>query len=50
MKIIIDSYGTEVVFIQNPDGTTLSMAKSTYDELEANLPEIKETPETPEAE
>ena len=35
MKIIVDSYGEEIVFIENPDGTTLSMAKSTYDAQEA---------------
>ena len=37
MKIehLKDSYGTDVVFIENEDGTTLSMSKAVWDELEA---------------
>jgi hypothetical protein len=34
-EILEDSKGNEVVFITNEDGTTLSMLKSTWDELEA---------------
>lgn len=35
MEILEDSKGNEVAFITNEDGTTLSMLKSTWDELEA---------------
>jgi hypothetical protein len=35
MEIIKDSYGNDIVFIINNDGSTLSMFKSTYDELQA---------------
>jgi hypothetical protein len=35
MEIIVDSFGNEIVYIVNDDGTTLSMLKSTWDELEA---------------
>ena len=35
LELIEDSKGNEVVFITNEDGTTLSMLKSTWDELEA---------------
>jgi hypothetical protein len=36
MEIIIDEMtGKEIVFITNEDGSTLSMLKSTWDELEA---------------
>ena len=35
MEIIKDSYGNDIVFIINNDGSTLSMLKSTYDELQA---------------
>lgn len=35
LEILEDSKGNEVVFITNEDGTTLSMLKSTWDELEA---------------
>jgi predicted component of viral defense system (DUF524 family) len=31
MEIIKDQFGTEVVFIVNEDGSTLSMHKSIYD-------------------
>ena len=41
MEIITDQYGNEVVFITNEDGTTLSMLKSTYDELKANEAKTK---------
>lgn len=34
MEIIINELtGEEIVFITNEDGTTLSMLKSTYDEM-----------------
>ena len=35
MEIIKDTYGNEVVFITNEDGTTVSMLKSTYDAQQA---------------
>lgn len=35
MKIITDTYGNEIAYIVNDDGTTLSMLKSTYDEQQA---------------
>jgi hypothetical protein len=35
MEILTDLQGNEIVFITNEDGTTLSMLKSTWDELEA---------------
>jgi hypothetical protein len=35
MEIFTDSLGLEVVFITNEDGTTLSMPKAVWDELEA---------------
>jgi len=34
LQILEDSKGNEVVFIINEDGTTLSMLKSYYDELQ----------------
>lgn len=33
MEIITDQFGTEIVIITNEDGSTLSMHKSTYDEM-----------------
>jgi len=37
MEIIKDELsGLDIVIITNEDGTTLSMLKSTYDELKAN--------------
>ena len=37
MEIIKDQLsGLDIVIITNEDGTTLSMLKSTYDELKAN--------------
>ncbi len=42
MEIIKDELtGIETVFIVNEDGTTISMLKSTYDELNANEAEAK---------
>jgi len=42
MEIIKDELtGIETVFIVNEDGTTISMLKSTYDELKANEAKIK---------
>jgi len=35
MIITKDKYGIEIVFIENEDGTGISMLKSHYDELEA---------------
>jgi hypothetical protein len=35
MEIIEDTNGVEIVFIENVDGTTLSMTKAVWDELEA---------------
>jgi hypothetical protein len=35
MEIIKDTYGNDVVFITNEDGTTLSMLKSTYETMQA---------------
>jgi hypothetical protein len=35
MEIIKDTYGNDVVFITNEDGTTLSMLKSTYEKQQA---------------
>jgi len=35
IEIIEDSKGNEVVVITNDDGTTVSMTKDYYDELEA---------------
>lgn len=35
IEIIEDSKGNEVVVITNEDGTTVSMTKAYYDELEA---------------
>ena len=35
MEILEDTYGNEVVFITNEDGTTLSMTKAHWDKLEA---------------
>ena len=35
MEILMDSFGNEIVYIVNADGTTLSMLKSTWDELQA---------------
>ena len=35
LQILQDSKGNDVVFITNDDGTTLSMTKERYDELEA---------------
>ena len=38
MEIITDELtGIETVFIVNEDGTTLSMLKTTYDEIQAKL-------------
>jgi hypothetical protein len=38
MEIITDELtGIETVFIVNEDGTTLSMLKSTYDEIQAKF-------------
>lgn len=38
MEIIIDELsGIEIIFIENEDGSTLSMLKSTYDEQQAAL-------------
>ena len=31
-----DSFGVEIVIIENEDGSSISMLKSTYDELKAN--------------
>jgi len=42
MEIIKDELtGVETVFIINEDGTTISMLKSTYDELKAHEAKIK---------
>ena len=42
MEIIKDELtGIETVFIVNEDGTTISMLKTTYDELKANEAKIK---------
>lgn len=42
MEIIVDELtGIETVFIVNEDGTTLSMLKSVYDELQANEAKTK---------
>ena len=30
-----DSFGSDIVLITNEDGSTISMLKSTYDELQA---------------
>jgi hypothetical protein len=38
LEILEDSKGNEVVFITNEDGTTTSMLKSHYDELQAANP------------
>jgi hypothetical protein len=35
MEIIVDIHGNEIVVITNTDGSTASMLKSTWDELEA---------------
>ena len=35
MEILTDHFGNEIVFIENADGTTLSMSKAHYEELEA---------------
>ena len=35
MEIIEDIRGNEIVFITQDDGSTVSMLKSTWDELEA---------------
>ena len=35
MKIIKDLYDNEIVLIENPDGSTVSMLKATYDEQQA---------------
>ena len=41
MEIIKDELtGIETVFIVNEDGTTISMLKTTYDELKANEAKI----------
>ena len=40
MEIIIDEKtGLEIAYIVNEDGSTLSMLKSTYDELQAKTNE-----------
>ena len=36
MEILKDTRGNEIAYIVNEDGTTTSMAKSTYDEMIAN--------------
>lgn len=41
IEIIEDSKGNEVIVITNEDGTTVSMLKSHYDELEAAKTEVK---------
>ena len=33
MEIVKDTYDNEIVIINNEDGTTFSMLKSTYDEM-----------------
>ena len=40
MEIIKDTYGNEIAYIVNEDGTTISMLKSIYDELKANEAEV----------
>jgi hypothetical protein len=35
LEVLLDSKGNEVVFITNEDGSTISMAKSTYDAMQA---------------
>ena len=42
MEIITDTYGNEIVYIVNDDGSTTSMLKSTYDaqQAEAKAPKV----------
>jgi hypothetical protein len=35
IEYLKDTYGNDVVFITNEDGTTLSMSKGTYDAMQA---------------
>ena len=35
MEIILDTLGNEIAYIVNEDGTTVSMPKTVWDELEA---------------
>jgi hypothetical protein len=35
IEYLKDTYGTDVVFIENEDGTTLSMSKAEYDRRQA---------------
>jgi hypothetical protein len=41
MEILTDTRGNEIAYIVNEDGSTTSMAKSTYDEMIAQQEENK---------
>ncbi len=46
IEYLKDTYGADVVFIENEDGTTSSMAKSTYDTMQAEQSTPSLTDET----